>query len=64
MTIEMTAEEYLVKSDNYTGFCLDCGFEVEGGIEPDAKNYICPKCNASNVYGMAALLIESFIEFK
>lgn len=59
----MTAEEYLVKLDNYNGFCLSCGFEVEG-IDPDAKNYVCPKCGASNVSGMATLLIESSVEFK
>lgn len=38
------------------GFCLACGESIEG-VEPDARRYTCPCCNAPKVYGAAELLL-------
>lgn len=44
------------ENDSYDGMCLACG-NVQGGCEPDARNYKCEACGRNNVYGGQELLI-------
>lgn len=45
-----------IESDDYMGFCLECGAEAYG-VEPDARGYECESCGAKKVYGAEELLI-------
>jgi hypothetical protein len=46
-----------VESGEYIGICLACG-EEHGGVEPDARNYVCERCDARQVFGAEELLIR------
>ena len=39
------------------GWCLACGDETIGGIEPDAENYECVECGEHQVFGASQLLM-------
>ena len=39
------------------GGCLACGEIQYGGVEPDARNYLCESCGENQVFGMKELLI-------
>jgi hypothetical protein len=43
-------------TDDDMGFCLACG-EVEEGVEPDARKYVCSCCGAAKVYGAEELAL-------
>lgn len=43
------------------GFCVACGFEMEGGCEPDMRDGKCDACDEYSVYG-AEELIFHFID--
>ena len=45
-----------VESDDNAGFCLACGDDAYG-VEPDARQYQCERCDARKVYGCEQLLI-------
>lgn len=45
-----------VESDEYIGFCRNCGAEHDG-VEPDACKYPCDECGKNQVYGAETLLI-------
>ena len=49
----------VVMSDEYIGFCTDCGAE-RYGCEPDARNYPCDECGERQVYGAQELLLMGF----
>lgn len=36
--------------DSYAGICHACGKTAQN-VEPDARNYPCAKCKATEVYG-------------
>lgn len=38
------------------GFCLACA-STQGGVEPDARKYVCQACNAAKVYGGEELVL-------
>lgn len=38
------------------GICFACGAE-QGGCEPDARNYKCDNCGASEVFGAEEAMI-------
>ena len=44
------------ENDDNKGFCIACGHEHDG-VEPDARNYKCEKCDAESVYGAEEILI-------
>ena len=48
--------EEIISGDNTEGFCLACG-ETQGGVEPDARKYICESCKAPKVYGAEELVM-------
>jgi hypothetical protein len=43
----------------YPGFCLACGHE-QGGVEPDARRYLCEACASRQVYGIGELVAAAF----
>jgi predicted RNA-binding Zn-ribbon protein involved in translation (DUF1610 family) len=45
------------KRDDYSGFCVACGVSRKE-CEPDARNYLCPKCGKNMVFGAEELLME------
>jgi hypothetical protein len=45
-----------VQADGQTGFCVKCGSEADGYVEPDAENYKCETCGESAVFGADQLL--------
>ena len=54
VTIEKVMEA--VGADDSLGFCTACGAEAFG-VEPDARNYECEECGATEVFGAEELLI-------
>lgn len=60
--IELTEDEYHEHDDDGTGFCLTCGEEAEGYIEPDACDYLCEKCQCLSVHGIEQLMLMGKVE--
>ena len=52
-------ENYDDLEDN--GWCLACGTDVTGGIEPDARRYKCEGCGEMKVYGMQELVLMNLV---
>ena len=48
--------EEIISGYNTEGFCLACG-GTQGGVEPDARKYICESCKAPKVYGAEELVL-------
>ena len=48
-------ERYHSSLDN-PGFCLACGDDADG-VEPDARNYECESCGATEVFGADEVLM-------
>ena len=44
------------ESGESVGFCLACG-STASGVEPDARQYACERCNAKKVYGAEELVL-------
>lgn len=59
--ISLTEEQYRRATDNYLGYCLDCGEEASG-VEPDAERYKCQICGAMQVFGAEQLLLLGKLE--
>jgi len=53
-------EEEIQNGSN--GACLRCGTIQYGGVEPDARGYVCAVCGECEVYGLEELLIMGEIE--
>lgn len=60
--IELTVEQYEELRESNAGYCLHCGIEQLGDVEPDASQYICEDCGEAEVYGIEELLIMGRIE--
>ena len=56
MKIDIEQVMNAVKSDEYMGFCVACGYE-QYGVEPDARKYKCEDCGERKVYGAEELLM-------
>mgnify|MGYP001561245718 FL=1 len=52
--------EAIITGENNEGFCLACG-NWQGGVEPDARQYVCESCNAPKVYGAEELLMRGLV---
>jgi DNA-directed RNA polymerase subunit RPC12/RpoP len=59
---QISEAEYADLTENYGGFCIECGDQAEG-VEPDARRYRCEACGAHAVYGVEELLIRGVIRF-
>lgn len=60
--IKVSEADYAYLSENYGGFCIECGDEAYG-VEPDARRYRCESCGALAVFGAEELLIRGLILF-
>ncbi len=49
--------------DGTLGICLACG-EVQGGCEPDARDYECDSCGERRVYGIEEALVMGEVELE
>ena len=56
MKIDLDRVLEAVEADDNVGFCTECG-EEQGGVEPDARRYICESCGMPAVYGAEELLV-------
>ena len=45
------------ESDEMAGFCVECGEEHNGDVEPDAVEYPCFVCDELAVYGAQEILM-------
>lgn len=61
--IFITEEEFMEADENNDGFCLSCGEQTDGGVEPDALRYKCEVCEKNSVYGAQECLMMGYIEF-
>ncbi len=61
--IHISEAEYADLTENYGGFCIECGDQAYG-VEPDARRYQCESCGANAVYGAEELLIRGVIQFS
>ncbi|MDP3598442.1 MAG: hypothetical protein Q8S75_15770 [Nitrospirota bacterium] len=43
-----------------SGFCLACG-EESSDVEPDARDYRCEDCGATQVYGAEEIIISGML---
>lgn len=59
MKVKATFEQI---EDGLNGGCTACGKVIEGGVEPDARNYECEHCGEKKVFGLEELLIDDGIE--
>lgn len=48
--------------DGLNGGCTACGKVIEGGVEPDARNYECEHCGQKKVFGLEELVIMDGVE--
>lgn len=53
-------EELEQASHDQCGFCLACG-NVQEGVEPDARKYVCDSCGAEKVYGAEELALMGLV---
>jgi hypothetical protein len=61
--IHISEAEYADLTENYGGFCIECGDQAYG-VEPDARRYRCESCGANPVYGAEELLIRGVVQFS
>ena len=61
-TLTITEQEYHELSNEYSGFCTNCGEINYGGHEPDARKYHCENCETNNSYGIEECLIMDILE--
>lgn len=48
-----------IEADDMKGWCINCGKWTHDSCEPDAHEYICPKCDKPTVYAAEELLIQN-----
>lgn len=60
--MDILESEFQRLDEGYAGYCIDCD-EVtkDSGVEPDAEDYRCPKCNNDGVIGMQQALIMGYV---
>ena len=58
-TDKLTQEQVMaaIQSDDYIGFCIDCGAEAHN-VEPDARKYKCEACGNMSVFGAEEILLS------
>ena len=58
----MTEDTYLDHRESYDGYCTRCReFTNLGGVEPDARGYLCESCGQPSVVGAEEALLEGLI---
>ena len=61
-TVSMSEADFEEHLHNDVGVCVECHGTREG-CEPDAREYKCPSCGLSTVYGVEWLMVAGDIEF-
>jgi Zn finger protein HypA/HybF involved in hydrogenase expression len=63
--MNLSEDEYHVHSDEYDGYCKVCDdITVFSGVEPDARNYKCPECYGSTVFGIEEAFMQGLIKVE
>jgi len=57
----LSLEEYTEELDSNAGYCSNCDAITTFGVEPDARNYVCPDCEKRTVYGLEEALLMGFV---
>lgn len=47
-----------VGDDELLGFCVACGEQYDGLLEPDARNVHCDCCGEDEVFGAEEIVIQ------
>jgi hypothetical protein len=56
--MDMTEREYQSYCNDFAGYCTGCDDITEfSGVEPDAREYECPKCEKKTLYGIEEALM-------
>lgn len=58
MAQQLNEIDFMKALDSNSGFCAACGSIIESGVEPDARNYLCPHCGAKEVFGAEEAVIS------
>jgi len=53
-------EDIQEADEDCCGFCVFCG-NMQGGVEPDARKYVCDECDKAGVYGAQELVLMGFV---
>lgn len=61
-TLKLTELEFTLHNDDNDGYCLYCNEFTYGGVEPDARNYLCEGCGEKKVFGIEELMIRGMVE--
>ncbi len=61
-TVTVPADEYMAAVNDDMGWCVDCQEFTRDMCEPDAREYDCPDCGGSTVYGAEEALVQDMIE--
>jgi hypothetical protein len=64
MSLSLTVRQYTDHWNKSDGLCLSCQAFSEGGIEPDARDYMCEYCNERSVVGIEVALYCGEIDIK
>jgi hypothetical protein len=60
--VSLTEEEYLDHTEAYDGICLSCHSWTDGGVEPDAEEYMCEDCGVDAVVGAEQAMLLGKLE--
>ncbi len=61
MTKIMPENEYKKHVARNDGYCIECGNIVDGNIDPDNVNYLCPECGKKQVVGFVTAALYGWI---
>ena len=62
MSTQVSEVDYNEATENYLGWCSDCGSFTTSEVEPDAEDYTCDSCEGNTVVGAENALIMGLIE--
>lgn len=63
ITISNEEAESFIFGLGSPGVCISCGYCDEyAGCEPDAREYECPNCGESKLYGLEEAMMMGLIE--
>ena len=61
--IRISEDEFEELQESHGGICRACQHQQIGGVEPDARNYLCESCGANELFGAEELILMGEIEF-
>lgn len=60
MPAKVSTYDYETAVENYMGWCRTCKDFTREETEPDARNYDCPECDESTVFGAEEALMRDY----